>query len=84
MSRVKLKQDEQEMAGRRGLLSLTALATILIVMGDGVSGEKKLSHPAFTKDTSMNMKVLYWLVIHMYNNHVHVHCMYPCRLTYNR
>lgn len=51
------------MAGLSGVLSLTALATVLLVMGGGVSGEKKLSHPALTRGASLSMRVLYWLVI---------------------
>ena len=48
------------MAGHRGLLSLTAVATVLLVLGGGVSGEKKLSHPALTRGAALSMKVLYW------------------------
>ena len=48
------------MDDRRGLLSLTALAAVLLVMGSGVSGEKKLSHPALTRGAALTMKVLYW------------------------
>ena len=51
------------MAGLNRVLSLTALATVLFTMGGGVSGEKKLSHPALTRGAALSMKVLYWLVI---------------------
>ena len=44
----------------KGLLSLTAVAVFMLVMGAGVNGEKKLSHPALTRGTSLTMKVLYW------------------------
>jgi hypothetical protein len=48
------------MADRRGVLSVTALAAVLLVMGSGVSGEKKLSHPALTRGAALTMKILYW------------------------
>lgn len=48
------------MAGQKGPLSLIALVTVILVMGSGVSGEKKLSHPALTRGAAHTMKVLYW------------------------
>lgn len=48
------------MAGLRCLPSLMAIATLLLVMGGGADGEKKLSHPALTGGVSLTMKVMYW------------------------
>ena len=45
---------------------MTAMATMLLVMGAGVSGEKKLSHPSLTGGASLTMKVLYWYVVDNY------------------
>ena len=42
------------------LLAFTALATLLLVLGGGVQGEKKLSHPSLTGVPTLTLKVLYW------------------------
>jgi len=45
------------MSGGAQLLSLVSL---LLVMGGGAEGEKKLTHPALTGTASLTLKVLYW------------------------
>ena len=46
------------MAARGGLL--LALAVLYVVIGSGVEGQRKLSHPALTGSATVTLKVLYW------------------------
>ena len=55
----KVKLNGKKMKAR-GLPSLVVLCAAVLMMGGGVEGERKLTHPAFTGAATLTLKVIYW------------------------